>query len=49
MANNFFIEISLETETTEQAEELRKELQACFDIARRENIGLDYAGRRRST
>ena len=39
MANNFFIEISLETETTEQAEELRKELQASFDIARRENIG----------
>ena len=42
MANNFFIEISLETETTEQAEELRKELQASFDIARRENIGAFF-------
>ena len=42
MANNFFIEISLETETTEQAEELRKELQASFNIARRENIGAFF-------
>ena len=42
MANNFFIEISLETETTEQAEELRKELQTSFDIARRENIGAFF-------
>ena len=42
MANNFFIEISLETETTEQAEELRKELQASFDIARRESIGAFF-------
>ena len=42
MANNFFIEISLETETTEQAEELRKELQTSFDISRRENIGTFF-------
>ena len=42
MANNFFIEISLETETAEQAEELRKELQASFDSARRENIGAFF-------
>ena len=28
MANNFFIEISLETETTEQAEELRKDVES---------------------
>ena len=42
MANNCFIEISLETETAEQAEELRKELQASFDIARRVNIGAFF-------
>ena len=47
MANNFFIEISLETETTEQAEELRKELQASFNIARRENVGAFFGTEKR--
>ena len=42
MANNCFIEISLETENTEQAEELRKELQASFNIAHRENVGAFF-------
>ena len=47
MANNFFIEISLETETTEQAEELRKELQMSFAIARRENVGAFFGNDKR--
>ena len=47
MANNFFIEISLETETAEQAEELRKELQMSFAIARRENVGAFFGNDKR--
>ena len=47
MANNFFIEISLETETAEQAEELRQELQASFNIARRENVGAFFGSEKR--
>ena len=47
MADNFFIEISLETETTEQAEELRKELQMSFAIARRENVGAFFGNDKR--
>ena len=47
MANNCFIEISLETELPEQAEELRKELQASFNIARRENVGAFFGNEKR--
>ena len=47
MANNCFIEISLETENAEQAEELRKELQTSFAIARRENVGAFFGNDKR--
>ena len=47
MANNCFIEIMLETETTDQAKGLRKELQASFNIARRENVGAFFGNEER--
>ena len=47
MANNCFIDIEMETETAEQAEGLRKELQASFNIARRENIGAFFGTEKR--
>ena len=46
MANNCFIEISLETETAEQAEGLRKELRAAFRQAARENVGAYFGSDR---
>ena len=46
MANNCFIEISLETETAEQAEGLHKELQAAFEQADRENVGAYFGSDR---
>lgn len=47
MANNCFVDIEIETETAEQAEELRKELQASFNIARRENVGAFFGTEKR--
>ena len=46
MANNCFIEITLETETAEQAEGLRKELQAAFKQARQKNVGAYFGSNR---
>ena len=46
MANNCFIEISLETETAEQAKGLRKELRAAFRQAARENVGAYFGSDR---
>ena len=46
MANNCFIDIKIETETADQAEELRKELQATFEKARRENVGAYFGSDR---
>ena len=46
MANNCFIDIKIETETAEQAEGLRKELQAAFEQARRENVGAYFGSDR---
>ena len=46
MANNCFIDIEIETETTEQAEGLRKELQAAFEKADRENVGAYFGSDR---
>lgn len=46
MANNCFIEISLETETAEQAKGLRKELRVAFRQAARENVGAYFGSDR---
>ena len=46
MANNCFIEISLETETAEQAKGLRTELRAAFRQAARENVGAYFGSDR---
>ena len=42
MANNCFIDIKIETETAEQAEGLRMELQAAFKEAYRKNLGAFF-------
>ena len=46
MANNCFIDIKIETETADQAEGLRKELQAAFEQADRENVGAYFGSDR---
>ena len=46
MANNCFIDIEIETETAEQAEGFRKELQAAFEQADRENVGAYFGSDR---
>ena len=46
MANNCFIDIKIETETAEQAKGLRKELQAAFEQAYRENVGAYFGSDR---
>ena len=46
MANNCFIDITIETETAEQAEGLRKELRAAFRQAARENVGAYFGSDR---
>ena len=42
MANNCFIDIKIETETAEEAEGFRKELQTTFEQADRENVGAYF-------
>ena len=46
MANNCFIDIKIETETAEQAKELRKGLRAAFRQADRENVGAYFGSDR---
>ena len=46
MANNCFIDIKIETETAEQAKELREELRAAFSRADRENVGAYFGSDR---
>ena len=46
MANNCFIDIEIETETAEQAKELREELRAAFSRADRENVGAYFGSDR---
>ena len=46
MANNCFIDIKIETETAEQAKELREVLRAAFSRADRENVGAYFGSDR---